>query len=263
MVKDRYIRYAKPVFLTSFPKAGMHLLDQMFSPLVELITGTPRLAAIWAASHEYSGWGPNRLSTDLIMKRLDMIEDFGFGAGHMAAVPEVMRRMKDDGWAVLFLYRDLRDVAVSEAYHVMNPAKAWLHPRKNDLARLPNHKMRIRAIIKGYDGWPPLRERWKPYAGWLQQDWICALPFRHLREAPKHSLVGILRYLTLRAGRNYPAVLAESMILNAEINKGQTFRKGKAGGWEDEFDEDLRRLAERELGDWTKALGFDGGERDG
>lgn len=238
-----------PIIVTSFPKSGLHLLAQMMRPLAE---PSPLFGGYYSerqmTTHENGGWGPGLRSDTDVLKDLNDLQDGEQVWGHLAAIESVAGFLEDMGWPVIFLHRDLRDVAVSMAYHIeSDDDQNFPHPRKWTYRALPSHERRIQAVIEGYAGWPSLRDWYRQYAAWERLPWVLTLTYGMLRGAVNASAIRILEYLRERTGEAWSAGIEDDMVGSILTSGSPTFRAGRVGDWEQEFDGPLRTLAEREL----------------
>ena len=81
----------------------------------------------------------------------------------------------------MFVYRDLRDVAVSQAHHILNEDdKRFVHPDKAAYRDLGCFSRVLRAVIEGMGNYPGVVDRWKLYAPWLDREWVCPVRFEDL-----------------------------------------------------------------------------------
>lgn len=251
----------QPIIIVSFPKSGTHLLTQMCRPLGEphkLKLGTIGEKPVrYLATHNNGGWGPKYRKPEVVLDDLKLLQPGQYGGAHFAVYRNIVQHMMDNEYPVIFLYRDLRDVAVSETYHIEEEGDNRQHPMKKKFNKLPTHEDRIRAVIEGADGWLPLRFRWEEYAAWLHMDWVLPVKFRDARLEPELTATAILGYLTWRTGTVWDKELIEHMVGSITPELSPTFRAGRVGDWKREFGPGLRDLAERELGEWTSELGFD------
>ncbi len=238
-----------PIIVTSFPKSGLHLLAQMMRPLAE---PSPVFGGYYSerqmTTHENGGWGPGLRRETEVLKDLNDLQDGEQVWGHLAATEPIAGFLEDMGWPVIFLHRDLRDVAVSMAYHIEScDERNFPHPRKWTYRALPCHERRIQAVIEGYAGWPSLRDWYRQYAAWERLPWVLTLDFEMLREVPNASAIRILEYLRERTREVWPAGLEDDMVESILPEGSPTFRAGRVGDWKQEFDSSLRELAVREL----------------
>jgi len=238
--------------ITALPKSGIHLLDNMLAPIAKMMSGSTRACAVWVTAHAFAGWGTGLTPKATTMERLENMLRIGHGGGHLAALVDVVAWCLSNEVAVIHLYRDLREVAVSEAYHVANPSKEFLHPYKAELAALPTHKARISAILQGYREHAPLRQRWELFAGWLNVPWVLNVPFNDLVTDKEGGAWALLNYLTMTSDVQFPYDLVHAMVAASSPLRSQTFRKGVAGSWRDDFDGELIEIGRAALGPWWK-----------
>jgi len=251
-----------PIIINSFPKSGTHLLAQMMAVIAEpnaeiAATRQQRQARKYLSTHENGGWGPRLRSLHDVMEALTVLQPGQYAGAHLAASPDIMQWAENENISVIFLYRDLRDIVVSETYHIegTNPTTTH-HPYKTRFNNLPNHESRMRAVLTGMDGWPSIRERWEQYAGWLTTSSVLPVRFRDLRYRPKLTCAAILGYIYERTGRLLPSKYIEWMMGSVAPPLSPTYRTSRAGDWKTEFTSSLKLEAEEQIGNWVEALGF-------
>jgi hypothetical protein len=246
------------ILATTFPKSGTHLLVQMLRPLAEPSAKTaPRpdgTERLYINSHNNGGWGPDLRAADEINRALDLIRPGEYAVGHLSCWPtSIFERVvawgdQSDRWAVIFLYRDLRDVAVSETYHIEHPDESiGRHPFKAEFNVLPDHQARIRAIITGHAGHPPLLDRFEEYLGWVLAPQVLPMRYEDLRTDPHAASLRILRYLRQFGPDEYDDDLADAMVASIYPEGSPTFRAGRVGDWIREFDAETTATARRWL----------------
>ncbi len=184
-----------------------------------------------------------------MLKDLNDLQDGEQVWGHLAATEPVARFLEGAGWPVIFLHRDLRDVAVSMTYHIESTDDTnFPHPDKASYLALPTHELRIQAVIEGYAGWPSLRDWYWQYAGWERLPWVLSITFEQIRNWPDSTAVAILHYLQRRTGHTWDIWDCAPLMVDSILPEGSpTFRAGRVGDWEREFNRPLRELAGREL----------------
>lgn len=253
-----------PIVVNSFPKSGTHLVSKFIHPVgdpcqrfISFHPEPPFFSVRIFSTHKQNSWGRG------VRELKDIIQDFEklwpgeYAGAHLAAIPELVNWMKEQGWAVIFCYRDLFDIAVSQAYHIegVGNGRKVSHVGHDEYMALPNHEARIEAVITGLNDWPGLMERWNQWAGWLNEDWVCPVIYREARHQPLDTAKKILYYLSDRIGLEYSDELAERMASTATTGGSKTFRKGKVGGWKDEMGPELTLLAGSELGEANERIG--------
>ena len=176
----------------------------------------------------------------------------------------------------MFLYRDLRDVAVSQAFHCLSPddpladRKLW-HPGKAEYRAIneaQGFEGVLRAVIEGLPHWPGLFERWAEYAPWLESEWVLAIKYEDLMGQPIETLSKVLKYLFGRAAalEGFALEIDEADLVVAagncldvmrETGMSPSFREGKSGGWAQHFTPSLVASFKERAGTWLVDLGYE------
>ena len=120
-------------YLSGLPKSGIHLLEAMIGSVAN-----PRVpgeddfwAKPWVSSFDRNAWSDEWLETQQICHTLSMVEHATYFKGHCGYRPDIASFVYLMGICHIFIYRDLRDVAVSQAYHVVAESdKKFAHPGK-------------------------------------------------------------------------------------------------------------------------------------
>jgi hypothetical protein len=137
-----------------------------------------------------------------------------------------------------FIYRDLRDVAVSEA-HYLTHMNRW-HRLHRYYKALPDDGARIAWAIGGatspafaYD-YPDIARRFERYRPWLSDANVCAVRFEDLLGPTRRQAVArIVAHYQRAAGRGEDDVQAitDRAVAAIDPTRSHTFRAGKVGGW--------------------------------
>jgi hypothetical protein len=170
--------------------------------------------------------------------------------GHAGYDKRLARLLKYANIGHIFIYRDLRDIAVSQAHHIHDESKGqahWQHAHKDLYRMLGSFDATLLAVIEGLGPYPGVVERWGEYAPWLKNKQVLALRYEDLLDQMIEMAVKILVYLMKNAtdlleGHKFgidmdpedAARLAKRMAAST-IVPSPTFRRGVAGGWRDEF----------------------------
>lgn len=261
-----------PILVTSFPKSGTHLITKFLHPLarpcqrfIRFIPEPPYYIRRVFATHQENSWSADWRPTEEVLEDVSIMYEGEYAGGHWAYMKEVADYFNGRNVGLIFLYRDFRDIVVSTAYHVAGYKNMvdmpLYHPGHDDYMELPTHEDRMRAIILGHGRWPSLIEKWEQWAGWLDEEWVLPMTYAKIRLEPKEAAIEILRYLNNRMDYPYTESMVNAMVENANNESSITFRKGKVGGWKDEFGPSLTALAERELGPWMDRLNSNGRSR--
>jgi len=259
------------VFVCSFPKSGTHLVEQMIQPFVYRMPAEKP----WAGTFLDHSWTVQWSNIRNTLRRIGWIDYGTYGKGHLGYNEILEAHLYGMGVALLFVYRDPRDVVVSLAHHIMD---GQTHSR-NEWYQEMGFDATLLAVIKGLGPYAGVMERWNEYAGWLDVPWVLKLRFSDLVGPDKREWCEkILRYVVghCAAHRGFNAELdvdvmdnvADRMIKNSErTDRSPTFRRGVAGGWRDEFkaghcvafaDTDVRWAEEYGLEEpWLVHLGYE------
>jgi len=159
---------------------------------------------------------------------------------------------------MVFIYRDLRDVVVSPAYHIESEEhKVKLHPGR-EYYQFMTHEQKMEAIIKGVDRFAGVGERFRYFQPWIDVDWVLALRYEDIIADPKKAATRIVDKviqdamqrvdgLALVDGSMMVAAIMES-INRSKYKETASYRKGKSGEWRNEFTPYLCELAKQYFG---------------
>jgi hypothetical protein len=239
------------------PKSGSHLISQVLQGLSRIgpfvNSGFPPLNRTEA--NEALG------EAGILANILDMLPgDTRYGYVH--SCNPFLDVVAQPGRAVIFLYRDPRDMIISHVFYAtqMNSGHG-MHRYYNDVLR--SMEERINAAIQGVDveglRLSSVAARYDAYLGWLEQPEVCSLKFEEMIQNQDEALTRILGYLesrglTLKMDRKE----AIDLIKNAlQPTKSGTFRRGKPGNWEEYFTEGNRKTLKDHAGDLLIRLGYE------
>ena len=260
--------YYPKIYLNGFPKSGLHLSVLMAMCLVE----GPAHDNPWAGTYQKRGWSKDWMPDWRIYKHLSRIRDNGYMKGHTGYRDDINTFLWQIGAAVGFVYRDLRDVAVSMSYHVTSGDDTnFSHDDKHLFTSLPTHEDVIEACIVGVADYPGLIERWEEYAPWLDQEWVFELQYERLRHEPLQMAMNWIAYVYQRTGEANGVKIDMSQETFVKAAQGMvkamgmtsvspTYRKGEVGGWVNHFTPRLKdAFMDMGGGDWLIHLGYEDG----
>ena len=255
---------AKPrIFLNGFPKSGLHLAVS----IARTITTEAALHPAWTGCFTHNSWSTNWAPTVGVMAALRRLRDDSWLKGHMGYLPTYEQYLYWHGAAVAFIYRDPRDVLVSQSHHVTAvDDKKFFHPNK-ELYRAMDHEQRLMACLCGVSDFAGLFDRWALYAPWLGIPWVFQLRYEDMMERREETARAFVRYVWDRTtwGLDQPYqptavedAMVEAIVKNMAIKPtGGTFRKGGSGGWREEFTPRVKEEFKRRAGDWLIRLGYE------
>jgi hypothetical protein len=262
-------------YLNGFPKSGLHWLSLALMPIAKPQVGEHEIWDLpWAGTFKLNSWSNQEVSLERVTYLTGRLQDGFFLKAHSAYSKELERFLWYLGAAVVFIYRDFRDVAVSQAFHVTSEGDERLaHPEKEFYGDMDGFGSVLRAVIEGVTSdngfeYPGVMSRWAHYAGWLDVDWICKVRYEDVLENPRGTAVKIVRHGLSRACGIFglkPEVVEENLGVVADMmvqagamtHLSPTFRKGARGDWRECFTPELARLfAETDDQNWLVRLGY-------
>lgn len=249
-----------PVFFAnSFPKSGTHLLTQVLQgfsrigPVVD--SGLPAIVT-------FEGESGQPRPPQTILMDLQRLLPGDLAYGHLHAFPAVQDYFAQDGFVSYFILRDPRDIVVSHVHYITEMEPNHVH---HDYYRnvLTSFDERLRASIIGRPEieilFPNIYQRFEPYTGWLDHPQTLVLRFEDFIQYRKETLNKILdhavrRGFPLRSGWKQAIRTLEESI-NPE--RSPTFRKGKVGGWREQFSSENKQIFKEVAGDLLIQLGYE------
>jgi hypothetical protein len=261
--------------INGFPKSGTHLLVQLIAPIApyQPATEVGLFARPWSGTFLDNSWTNRWAPIEQTCIKLGRVQPGYMLKGHLGYMPELDRFLQLMGAIHIFIYRDLRDVAVSQAYHIVHSSKETLsHPDPERYTDLGNFADILAAVISGIGPFPGVIARWEHYTGWFRAQCVMTVKFEDVIADPKLWAERIFRYAMKRsAGIFGRDVLFDSHGLDVltsvmatatkQTDRSPTFRKGNVGDWRQEFGEqhiDLWRKYDVEH--WLERLGYEGAE---
>lgn len=269
--RDADYKTAPPVVGNAFPKSGAHLLIQ----ILESLPGVTNYGAILNSMSLLYPYRESVLKLRLIYKECGIDHDLGeiekIAPGevlraHFHYSPESARKLKEKNCVHYFMYRDLRDVAVSEAHYLTNITK--MHRLRTYFRRrLSNDQERIMTAITGIEDpaedvdYPNIAARFSRYIGWLEDESVCSVRFEDLVSGERKSVIAkMMRHYCGRVEREYEEnEMVKRAVENINPDKSPTFRKGGAGDWRKEFTPEHKEKMKEIAGDMLIRLGYEKG----
>lgn len=253
------------IYTNTFPKSGTHLAN-----LISMHLAHRQEPKHWLGSFRGNSWTTTWVSSRQILGVIRGQPEGTWYQGHLGYKPEFEEAFREMNVCVLFIYRDLRDVAVSQTYHIENPDdEASCHPNKALYREMPSHEDRLLAVVNGVSDFPGVIERWELYAPWLDVPWVLPIRFEDMRQRPEWVADKAVNYILARTSKESSALtmfFAESVtrsIERARKNLGKTeysvsFRKGNTGDWRDEFTPEIKEAFKRtDTNNWLVKLGYE------
>lgn len=227
-----------PIVANSVPKSGTHLLLQ----ILESLPGVRPWGLFLASqpSFRFRNVPPGRLAA-----KVGAMADGELAGAHLHFSEELAGAFELRGVAPFFIYRDPRDVVVSEA-HYLATMNRWhrLHPYFRHAGDL---QAKIRLSIEGLPpeaglDYPDIGQRYARFLGWLDNTRVCAVRYEALMGADRPAAVArIVEFWCSRTscGEDAQALVAKALdaVRPAESH---TFRQGGSGGWREAMEPSTR-----------------------
>ena len=242
-----------PVLVNSFPKSGTHLLWKVATALPSTRDYGAFIASVPPIHH-------SPRSPRLIARRVGGIAPGEIVRAHLWYDEGTRELLQAKNVFHLFIYRDLRDVAVSEAHYLATMAP-WhaLHPVYAQLDQQAQIMLSIRGLTQRGIHVPNIAERFACYQRWLQDESVVAVKFEHLIGPQFEDTVDSIREIYgRRTGRSLDrnAFLRKVGDLLAN-SRSHTFYRGKSGGWREAFTDEHRTAMSAVAGELLVTLGYE------
>lgn len=243
------IEYRPKWYLNGFPKAGLHLLEMFVSVVAELMPHDALRVGWWAGTFPFNSWVVAPKPLELFTRQISRLRPGYYFKGHAGHFDEIDSFLRLAGVAHVFVYRDLRDVAVSHAHHITSGDDSkFKHPAKHAYTALGGFDEILHACIVGLGAFPGVVARWKAYAKWIDSESALAIKFEDLKIAPEKCARRILEYgieRTLSPYRPRHNFKIEASMFDVAVSEmvnmvnrpelSPTFREGKSGSWREVF----------------------------
>jgi len=248
---------APPIFGNSKPKSGSHLLLQILNGFTQIMPYR-YVDADPVRTIRYEG---GRRSADEILADLKSIPDGVIGWGYVDATPGNAAFLAEAGRVNYFIYRDPRDMLVSQVFFATDMHKGHgMHEYYNSL---PDFGERLKVAITGIDRdglkMVSVKQRYDGVFQWLAQRNVMCIRFEDLINNRDATLMSMLAEVE-KTGYKIPTPRekALSVLVNAiQPGKSHTFRSGKTGGWKNHFSDEHKTLFKEVAGDLLVQLGYE------
>lgn len=259
MQNDPASSCGRPLFFTSVPKAGKNLIYTFLGAWEYRRTDLSREAALAAAeapwlarsghrsTYALGSDDPHRLASAKealqdFLQRTAALSGKSVIHHHFPHTPEIADRLKGTDLAVVFVYRDPRDILLSMADYILNQSKpAHLAQALGKMCR----QNLIERLWQGDELLLPFPDYLGMFAGWRDEPGVLGLRFESLigengggtRNEQSIAVASLAEKLRLPVGSKLEQ--AQGRIFNR--NAG-TFFMGQANRWRRETDPAIRTL---------------------
>lgn len=248
---------APPIFGNSKPKSGSHLLLQVLNGFTKIMP------------YKYVDADPirtikkdgGRRTGDEILADLRRIPNGVIGWGYVDATPENASFLTSSGRANFFIYRDPRDMLVSQVFFATDMHEEHgMHAYYNSL---PDFGARLNVAITGIDRdglrMVSVKQRYEGVFAWLEQKNVMCIRFEDLINNRDATLLAMLDEVE-KTGYKIPTPREKALAVLVDAiqpKKSHTFRSGKTGGWTQHFTDEHKKLFKEVAGDLLVKLGYE------
>ena len=246
-----------PIFGNSKPKSGSHLLLQILNGFTQIM---PYRYVDADPVRTITPDGRRRANRE-ILDELRAIPKGVIGWGYVDATPENASFLTSAGRVNYFIYRDPRDLLVSQVFFATDMHEG--HGMHDYYNSLPDFSERLKVAITGIDRdglkMVSVSQRYEGVFQWLEQENVACIRFEDLindRDATLNSMLDEVE----KTGYKIPTPRDKALSILVEAiqpGKSHTFRSGKTGGWVNHFSEEHKSLFKEVAGDLLVRLGYE------
>jgi sulfotransferase 6B1 len=204
---------------------------------------------------------PREIGRRWLERRLSRVDEGCFVTAHCVYSPELASLFAGGRMRVVCIFRDPRDVAVSQMHYIKQKKR---HPIHHAFMALPSDKERllvsIRGGLLGMRELLSLDERYRLFLRWQDDENAMMVKFEDLVGPRGGGSAGAQRLAVERVARHLGVELDEATMGVVEedlFGLGRTFRKGQIGGWREEFSEEHAQSAREIAGPLLVELGYE------
>jgi hypothetical protein len=248
---------APPIFGNSKPKSGSHLLLQILNGFTKIMP-YKYVEADPVRTIEKKG---RRRTQEEILSELKQIPQGVIGWGYVEPTPENVEFLCKPHRINYFMYRDPRDMLVSQVFFATNMQEE--HGMHEFYKSLPDFGKRLKVAITGIDHsgvyMVSVKQRYATVFEWLEQPNVMCIRFEDLINRRDSTLEAMLDEVeSIGYKIPTPREKALSILVKAiQPKKSHTFRSGKTGDWREHFTEEHKDLFKDITGDLLVRLGYE------
>jgi hypothetical protein len=251
---------APPIFGNSKPKSGSHLLWQILNGFTRIMPYAYVAAEPIRTIRQDGG----RRTVDRVAADLRRVPRGVIGWGYVEATPENVAVLCQPGRVNYFIYRDPRDMLVSQVFFATDMHEE--HGMHAFYKSLPDFGERLKVAITGLDRdglkMVSVKQRYEGVFQWLERPGVMCIRFEDLIDERDITLNAMLDEVE-KTGYQIPTSREKSLAILIEAiqpKKSHTFRSGKTGGWREYFTDEHKSLFKEVAGDLLVRLGYEESE---
>ncbi|MBW7918984.1 MAG: sulfotransferase domain-containing protein [Anaerolineales bacterium] len=248
---------APPIFGNAKPKSGSHLLLQVLNGFTRIMPYRYVEAEPVRTINKDGG----RRTADRVLSDLKAIPRGVIGWGYVDATPENASFLTSSGRVNFFIYRDPRDLLVSQVFFATDMHEE--HGMHDYYQSLPDFGERLKVAITGVDRdglyMVSVKGRYEGVFQWLEQPNVMCIRYEDLVDRRESTLASMLDEVE-RTGYKIPTpreTAAAILVEAIQPKKSRTFRVGRTGNWKEYFTDEHKRLFKDVAGDLLVRLGYE------
>ena len=206
---------------------------------------------------------PREIGRWWLQRRIGKVPDNSIVSAHCTYTPQFAEVLNEEKMRAVCILRDPRDTAVSYVHYLKRLPG---HPIYKEYAELKDDHQRLMFFIRGGTlgghTLKPLRERYRNFLDWEKEGGAAVVKFEELVGPQGGGSAEAQRGAVERVANHLDLDLDEQKMISIQENlfgSGRTFRKGRAGGWREEFFEEHKKAIKDEAGDLLVELGYEDG----
>lgn len=235
------------VLVNSFPKSGTHLLHQIIKGIPDTVDKGNFIAS--KPSFTFSETSPGKIGS-----RLSTLLPGEIVPSHIHYHESYDSLLKNKNVFSLFIYRDLRDVTISEAHYLSNMNR-W-HKLSKYFRSCSHINEAVELSLDGLPTTNPIEyenvaDRFGKYKGWLNSENTMVIKFEELISKDSEKVLGTIadRYISVTKNENK---LRKDELVRAfkdafNPGKSHTFRSGKTKQWKEIYTPEMNMRFEQYL----------------
>lgn len=248
---------APPIFGNAKPKSGSHLLLQVLNGFTRIM---PYRYVEAEPVRTITKDGRRRANSE-ILGDLTRVPRGVIGWGYVDAAPENASFLTSSGRVNFFIYRDPRDLLVSQVFFATDMHEE--HGMHDYYQSLPDFGERLKVAITGVDRdglyMVSVKGRYEGVFQWLEQPNVMCIRYEDLVDRRESTLASMLDEVE-RTGYKIPTpreTAAAILVEAIQPKKSRTFRVGRTGNWKEYFTDEHKRLFKAVAGDLLVRLGYE------
>jgi len=248
---------APSIFGNSKPKSGSHLLLQILNGFTRIMP----YAYVEAEPVRTIKKGGGRRHAKAIAADLRRIPQGVIGWGYVEAAPENLTVLCQPGRVNYFVYRDPRDLLVSQVFFATDMYEG--HGMHEFYKSLPDFGERLKVAITGIDRddlrMVSVKQRYEGVFEWLEQAQVMCIRFEDLINQLDATLNAMLDEVE-KTGYRIPVPRQKAvaiLIKTIQPKRSRTFRSGTTGSWREYFTDEHKALFNDVAGDLLVRLGYE------